>query len=155
PPLPRRSRISQRAATSSPGRRPPRPSPHPPQWRAESSFAAPQRGHVIVVGVLFRREGRILPLLDSTPGRFSEGHHTGAAGPRLASPGVMKPAPVALVAALLAALPAAAQTGPCAPLPPPSGTIIDVTPAQVSQLASIVAGAPAGATIRLANGNYA
>src|SRR5262245_50720029 len=56
---------------------------------------------------------------------------------------------------MLAALPAAAQTSPCAPLPPPSGTIIDVTPAQAGQLASIVSGAPAGATVRLADGVYA
>ena len=62
---------------------------------------------------------------------------------------------VPVVAALLAA-PAAAQTGnSCGPLPPPGGAIIDVTPSQAGQLASIVSGAPAGSTIRLANGTYA
>jgi hypothetical protein len=67
---------------------------------------------------------------------------------------VPRPAPLVLTA-LLAASPATAQTGPCAPLPPPGGTVIDVTPAQASQLASIASGAPAGATIRLADGSYA
>ncbi len=62
----------------------------------------------------------------------------------------------AVIAAALLAAPAAAQTGnPCVPLPPPAGAIIDVTPGQAGQLASIVSGAPAGSTIRLANGTYA
>src|SRR5688572_20322342 len=42
----------------------------------------------------------------------------------------------------------------CEPLPPPTGNIINVTPAQASQLASIVSGAAAGATILLADGTY-
>ncbi len=67
-----------------------------------------------------------------------------------------KSAYVSLMAAALLAAPAAAQTSnPCGPLPPPAGVIIDVTPSQAGQLASIVAGAPAGSTIRLANGTYA
>jgi len=68
---------------------------------------------------------------------------------------VLKPGPFVFAAAALTALPAGAQTAPCAPLPPPAGTIIDVTPAQAGQLASIASGAPAGATIRLADGTYA
>ena len=68
----------------------------------------------------------------------------------------MARARAAVFAAVLLGGPAAAQTpGPCAPLPPPSGTVIDVTPAQAGQLASIVSGAPAGSTIRLADGTYA
>jgi hypothetical protein len=43
----------------------------------------------------------------------------------------------------------------CDPLPPPTGTVINVTPAQTAQLASIIAGASAGTTILLADGNYA
>ena len=59
------------------------------------------------------------------------------------------------IAAALLAAPAAAQNNPCGPLPPPTGAVIDVTPSQAGQLASIVAGAPAGSTVRLANGTYA
>ena len=72
----------------------------------------------------------------------------------LASMTKLGSAALAMAAALLAA-PAGAQTNPCGPLPPPAGAIIDVTPSQAGQLASIVAGAPAGSTIRLANGTYA
>lgn len=42
----------------------------------------------------------------------------------------------------------------CAALPAPSGTVIDVTPAQADQLASIVQNAAEGSTIRLADGVY-
>jgi hypothetical protein len=42
----------------------------------------------------------------------------------------------------------------CPPLPPPAGTVTDVTPAQADQLAGIVAGAASGTTIRLADGSY-
>jgi len=42
----------------------------------------------------------------------------------------------------------------CDPLAPPTGTVINVTPSQTSQLASIVAGAAAGTTILLADGIY-
>lgn len=44
---------------------------------------------------------------------------------------------------------------PCAPLPPPTGAIIDVVPAQAASLAGIVDTAVAGTTIRLADGVYA
>ena len=37
---------------------------------------------------------------------------------------------------------------------PARGNVIDVTPGQAGRLPEIVAGAPAGATIRLANGRY-
>jgi hypothetical protein len=43
---------------------------------------------------------------------------------------------------------------PCAPLLPPAGPVIDVTPAQTGSLPSIVAGAGSGTTIRLADGTY-
>jgi hypothetical protein len=67
----------------------------------------------------------------------------------------MKPPACAVLAAVLA-LPALARAqAACPALPPPAGAIIDVTPAQAGQLASIVSGAPAGATIRLADGMYA
>ena len=42
----------------------------------------------------------------------------------------------------------------CDPLSPPTGTIVNVVPSQTAQLASIVAGATAGATILLADGVY-
>jgi hypothetical protein len=42
----------------------------------------------------------------------------------------------------------------CDPLPPPTGSIINVTPAQTAQLSSIIAGAATGTTILLADGNY-
>jgi hypothetical protein len=42
----------------------------------------------------------------------------------------------------------------CAPLPAPSGTIVDVTPAQANELATIVQNAAEGTTIRLADGVY-
>ncbi|HEY3355891.1 MAG TPA: hypothetical protein VGQ83_21740 [Polyangia bacterium] len=48
---------------------------------------------------------------------------------------------------------APAATG-CAPLPAPTGAVIDVTPAQVASLTTIVSGAAAGATIRFADGTY-
>jgi hypothetical protein len=43
----------------------------------------------------------------------------------------------------------------CPALPPPTGNVVDVTPAQAGQLAAIVAGARSGDTIRLADGTYA
>src|SRR5207249_3425114 len=42
----------------------------------------------------------------------------------------------------------------CAPLPAPTGTIVDVGPADNANLPSIIGGAPAGATIRFASGTY-
>ena len=49
---------------------------------------------------------------------------------------------------------ARAQAG-CGPLPPPSGTVVDVTPAQVASLQSILDSAQPGHTIQLADGVYA
>lgn len=43
---------------------------------------------------------------------------------------------------------------PCAPLPPPAGRVIHVTPAQSGELPSIVADAASGTTIALADGTY-
>jgi hypothetical protein len=65
----------------------------------------------------------------------------------------------ALISAVaLALIPAgearAAGAGSCARLPAPSGTVIDISPGQAGQLASIVSDAPPGATIRLADGTY-
>jgi hypothetical protein len=48
----------------------------------------------------------------------------------------------------------AAGAGSCARMPAPTGNVIDVAPAQAGQLANIVSDAPAGATIRLADGTY-
>lgn len=69
---------------------------------------------------------------------------------------------VALVGAGCQATPAPPGTGRpawstpgCGRLAASSGTVIDVTPAQAGQLPAIVAGAPAGATVRLADGTYA
>jgi hypothetical protein len=42
----------------------------------------------------------------------------------------------------------------CDPLPPPTGTIINVTPQQLTQLPTIVSGAPPGATILFSDGVY-
>lgn len=42
----------------------------------------------------------------------------------------------------------------CAPLPPPSGNVIDVQPSQAADLPSIVSGAADGTTIVLAAGTY-
>ena len=67
----------------------------------------------------------------------------------------MKLLPLAVTALVLAADGASGQTNPCAPLPAPTGTIIDVTPAQAGQLPSIVFDAPAASTVRLADGVYA
>jgi hypothetical protein len=47
-----------------------------------------------------------------------------------------------------------AGAGSCPRLASPTGSVIDVSPAQAGRLADIVAGAPAGATIRLADGKY-
>jgi hypothetical protein len=67
----------------------------------------------------------------------------------------MRSFPAVVVAAALGAAPAWSQTAdPCAPLPPPSGPVIDVGPAQAGALAGIVSGAAAGTTIRLADGTY-
>jgi hypothetical protein len=62
----------------------------------------------------------------------------------------------AAVAVLLVSAGAAhaAGAGSCARLGAPAGPVIDVSPAQAGRLANIVAGAPAGATIRLADGSY-
>jgi hypothetical protein len=61
----------------------------------------------------------------------------------------------ALVAVLAWACPASANgAAPCSRLPASTGPVIDVSPAQAGQLANIVADAPAGATIRLADGTY-
>jgi hypothetical protein len=49
---------------------------------------------------------------------------------------------------------AAAQPG-CGPLPPASGTVVDVTPSQVAILQSILDSAQPGHTIQLADGLYA
>ena len=43
----------------------------------------------------------------------------------------------------------------CPPLPPPSGPVINVAPAQAGQLSDIVGAAASGTTIRLADGFYA
>ena len=43
---------------------------------------------------------------------------------------------------------------PCAPLPPPAGRVINVTPAQAGELPSIVADAASDTTIALADGTY-
>lgn len=43
---------------------------------------------------------------------------------------------------------------PCPAWPPPAGEVIAVTPDQASELPNIVAGAPTGATISLADGTY-
>jgi hypothetical protein len=48
----------------------------------------------------------------------------------------------------------AAWSDACSPLPPPSGTIIDVAPDQAGDLPGIVAAAETGATIQLAAGTY-
>jgi hypothetical protein len=48
----------------------------------------------------------------------------------------------------------AAGAGSCARMPAPTGNVINVAPAQAGQLANIVSDAPAGATIRLADGTY-
>ncbi len=61
-------------------------------------------------------------------------------------------APLGLALALFSSVGSAADF--CAPLPPPTGDVIDVDPSQVAQLPDIVAGAPAGSTIRLAAGLY-
>lgn len=45
-------------------------------------------------------------------------------------------------------------TNPCPALPPPTGKVVTVTPAQAKQLPSIVAGAKTGTTIQLAKGTY-
>ena len=72
------------------------------------------------------------------------------AGPRLS---------YVLIATLVAVcFPTATANGAgaasCARLAAPTGPVIDVSRAQADRLADIVAGAPAGATIRLADGTY-
>ncbi len=60
-----------------------------------------------------------------------------------------------LAGTLTLALPAPSfAQGSCDPLPPPSGAVIDVTPGQAGNLASIIAAARTGDTIRLADGTY-
>jgi hypothetical protein len=65
-----------------------------------------------------------------------------------------------VVIATLALLGPAAVSGrlaaqaPCPPLPAPTGTVIEVQPAQVGDLPAIVAGAAAGTTILLDDGTY-
>jgi hypothetical protein len=51
-------------------------------------------------------------------------------------------------------LPSHARAALCPALPPPTGNVIDVTPAQAGQLAAIVGSAVSGDTIRLADGTY-
>jgi hypothetical protein len=60
------------------------------------------------------------------------------------------------IAALTPSAAGAATAGPgaCAPLPAPRGPVVDVTPAQAPRLPAIVRAAPAGATVRLADGRY-
>ncbi len=58
-----------------------------------------------------------------------------------------------LAALIMVASPSSAQP-PCAPLPPPSGTIIEVQPSQANQLQAIVAGASSGTTLLLSDGLY-
>ncbi len=48
----------------------------------------------------------------------------------------------------------ASGAGSCARLAAPGGAVVNVSPAQAGELPAIVAGAPAGATIRLADGTY-
>ena len=60
-------------------------------------------------------------------------------------------ATLALAASL--ASPALAQL-PCDPLPPPTGVVVDVYPADAPSLAGIVAAAASGTTIRLHDGYY-
>jgi hypothetical protein len=61
----------------------------------------------------------------------------------------------AIVAVACLAVPGSlAQGQTCSPLPAPTGTVVDVTPAQAPQLSQIVASTPSGATIRLADGFY-
>lgn len=67
--------------------------------------------------------------------------------------------PYVLTASLVVALASsgaaqASGAGSCGALPAPAGAVIDVSPAQAGELPAIVAGAPAGATIRLADGTY-
>jgi hypothetical protein len=61
--------------------------------------------------------------------------------------------PAVLALALAATATATAQQ-PCAPLPPPSGPIIEVTAGQAGQLRGLVAGAATGTTIMLHDGAY-
>src|SRR5688572_14578361 len=62
---------------------------------------------------------------------------------------------LAAAVAVVFAVPVAAhaQAG-CEPLPAPSGAIVDVTPAQVARLQSILDAARSGDTIQLADGRY-
>ena len=78
---------------------------------------------------------------------------------RLPSVGARRRLSYVLIATLVAAcFPTAAANGAgaasCARLAAPTGPVIDVSPGQAGRLADIVAGAPAGATIRLADGTY-
>jgi len=64
-------------------------------------------------------------------------------------------AALATLTALATAPPArSAGAGDCAPLPPATGTVIDVSADQADRLPELVRAAPAGATIRLADGTY-
>jgi len=58
-----------------------------------------------------------------------------------------------VVALVAAAAPLAGQP-PCSPLPPPTGTTVEVFPAQAGSLRGIVAGAAGGTTILLHDGFY-
>ncbi len=63
--------------------------------------------------------------------------------------------PPAVVAVfLLLAAGTVAATDPCAPLPPPTGATVTVTPAQADQLRGIVASSATGTTILLTDGVY-
>jgi hypothetical protein len=61
--------------------------------------------------------------------------------------------PLSLLALFCLPSPIAAQVT-CGPLPPPTGNVIDVTPAQAANLRAIVGAAKTGDTIRLADGTY-
>ncbi len=52
------------------------------------------------------------------------------------------------------AIPAPPRSSACPALPAPTGAVIDVGPADASRLGEIVRDAPAGSTIRLADGTY-
>jgi len=65
----------------------------------------------------------------------------------------MHASPIVVAAVLLSAR-AIAASDPCAPLPPPAGPTVTVTPIQADQLRGVVASASTGTTILLADGVY-
>lgn len=66
----------------------------------------------------------------------------------------MRPNTVGLLLTMTLVAPALGASDPCAPLPPPAGPTVAVTPAQADELRGIVAAAASGTTILLANGDY-